>query len=64
MKYHISNTENPVDFPKDVLAGLIETDEDINWVEYDKLQLVIMKAQIELLQRVNRLVELLEKQYD
>lgn len=56
MKYHISNTENPVDFPT------VE-DDDLVAVEYDQLQLVIMKAQIELLQRVNRLVELLEKQY-
>lgn len=58
--YHVSNTENPVDFP--TTEALDE--DDLVEVEYDKLQLVIMKAQIELLQRVNRLVELLEKQYE
>ena len=37
-------------------------DEDLVTVPYEQLQMVLLKANIELLQRVNRLVELLEKQ--
>ena len=33
-------------------------------VPYDRVALTMMKANIELLQRVNRLIELLEKQND
>lgn len=32
-------------------------------VPRDQIEIVLMRAQIELLQRVNRLIDLLEKQY-
>ena len=33
-----------------------------SFISYDKFQLVLLKANIELLQRLNHLIELLEKQ--
>jgi hypothetical protein len=36
--------------------------EDMVAVPYDQVALTMLKANIELLQRVNRLIELLEKQ--
>jgi hypothetical protein len=39
------------------------SDEDLGLVPRHKIDIVLLRAQIELLQRVNKLVELLESEY-
>ena len=39
-------------------------DEDLVTVPIEQIQFMLLKANIELMQRVNKLVELLEKQND
>ena len=41
----------------------IDASADFVWIEKEKLELELLKANIELIQKVNRLVELLEKNH-